>query len=123
MIVMEFKDILVGHSESVIAIAKILRNKILSLDSDISEDVFVGDLGHQASYSIGNIHNVIAVVSPAIDHCKIYLHYFDQVNAFQLELEGKGKHSRHISLKDPNDLPRAELKRVLHEITLVAKGM
>ncbi|MCP4120836.1 MAG: hypothetical protein GY751_03705 [Bacteroidetes bacterium] len=119
---MEFKDILIGHSESVIAIASILRNKILSLDSDISEDVFVGDLGHQASYSIGNIHNVIAVISPAEDHCKVYLHYFDQVSTYPLQLEGKGKHSRHISLHDPEELPRAELKRVLHEITLMAKG-
>lgn len=119
---LEFEDILAGRSEPVKAIARILRNKILSLDSGISEDIFGGKSVQNASYSIGRVNNVIAVLSPAADHCKLYLHHFDKVDTAPLKLTGSGKHSRHIKLHDPEELPRAELKRILHDITHIAKS-
>jgi hypothetical protein len=117
----EFEDILTGHTESIKAIARILRNKVLSLDSEIIEQIMGGDYVKGASYYIGEPGNVIAVIQPAEDHCKIYLHHFNDVDPGHLELEGSGQHARHIKLHDPDELPRAELKRILHDITHLVK--
>lgn len=120
--IMEFEDILSTHSDQVAAIARILRNKLLSLDSDIMETIYAGEAGHEAVYSIGAINNPVAAIQPQKAFCALHLYYFDQVPTYPLSLEGKGKRTRHLHFIQPEDIPRADLKRVLHEIVRVAKG-
>ena len=117
----QFEEMIDGFNESVKTISCILRNKILSLDSDIVEHVGGGSKVGGASYSIGTAYNMIALISPADDHCKLYIHHFDKVDTSPLKLEGSGKHSRHIKLHDITELPRADLKRILHDVTHIAK--
>ena len=62
------------------------------------------------------------MIQPADDHCKFYLHHFNEVDLGHLELEGSGTQARHIKLHDPDELPRAELKRILHDITHLVKS-
>lgn len=119
---MEFDDILASHSDKVAAIARILRNKLLSLNSDILETVYAGDAGHEAVYSIGTINNPIAAIQPQKEYCALHLYYFDQVPTYPLPLEGKGRRTRHLHFARAEDIPRADLKRVLHEIVRVASG-
>lgn len=120
---MEFEDILANHSDHVASVARILRNKVLSLDSDILESVYSGEAGHEAVYSIGAVNNPIAAIQPQKNYCALHLYYFDQVPTYPLPLEGKGKRTRHLHFARPGDIPRADLKRVLHEIVRVAKGL
>ena len=113
---MQFTDIIKGNSEEIVEVMTLLQTLILSLDERIEEDIYGGKVVKMASYSIGRKDNVIAVIGPGKDHCKLFLHHIDKIDSKGLKLEGKGKHTRHIKIKSRQQMDDAAYAEVLQKV-------
>lgn len=116
---MTFPEILEGYEKPIQEIAWKLRSLILPLHPDIGEDLNRTRTMSSAFYRIGSSYNVIMVIQPAKDHCKLYLHYTDRVDTRDLPLQGKGKHAKHIKLFEWDPSVEEDYRQVLKDITAI----
>lgn len=116
---MKLEDVLQGSSDSVVEVTLYLREIIKALDPRVEEGFYGGKVVKMASFSIGKSDNVIAVLSPAAHHLKLYLHHTDKVDTGDLKLQGKGKHAKHIKIESKEEVDEGLFKKVLGEITKV----
>ncbi len=114
---MNMKDVLSDCPSHVFASTNLLRKMILEIHPDIEEDFYGGKVVKMASYSIARNDNVIAVLSPATNHLKLYLHHVDKVDTGDLKLVGKGKHAKHIKIYTADEIDGDLLRNVLNRIT------
>ena len=75
-----------------------------------------------ASYSIGRPDNVIAVIRQAFSHVKLFLHHTDKIDTSGLQLEGKGKHAKHIKIKNKEAMEENVYRDVLEHVTQIVKA-
>ncbi|MBR9922311.1 MAG: DUF1801 domain-containing protein [Bacteroidetes bacterium] len=116
---MNFSEFLKKSPKNSGLIAEKLREMILPLDESIEEDLRVTKTMSSAFYSIGAPSNVIAMVNPGKEHCKIYFHHFEKVDIRGLKLEGKGKHSRHLKIKEWKEVDAETVRAILKDITRI----
>lgn len=114
---MSFEDMIADQSEQVKKIAIDLRQLILEIHPRITESIHGGAKVKLASYYIGSNFNVVAVISPSKDHCKLYLHHFDKIDLLGWTLHGKGKHSRHLKIDVLSAGEITSIQNILKEIT------
>ena len=119
---MEYNDILEGHSPDLVAIANYLKNLILSFNSKIKEDIYGGKTVKMASYSIARPTNVIAVLGLGKDHCKLFLHHVDKIDSNGLNLEGKGKHAKHIKIFRLQDINELIYRKVIGQVVEIVES-
>ncbi|MFK7848335.1 MAG: hypothetical protein AB8G77_23810 [Rhodothermales bacterium] len=116
---MVFEDIIEGQNQSVVEVVNYLRQLITSLDPEIEEGIYGGKVVKMASYSIGRADNVIAVVGPASNHTKLFLHHTDNIDAKGLKLEGKGKHAKHIKIQQLQVIDQSDRDVLLQVVAIV----
>lgn len=116
---MSFISILEEVPEEIVAIAHRLRALILDEDQPIEESIYGGKKVKMASYSIGRTDNVIAVISPAPTHCKLFLHHVDKIDSMGLKLEGKGKHAKHIKIFSLDAVDEAIYRDVIGQVASI----
>jgi hypothetical protein len=73
-----------------------------------------------ASYSINRKNNVIAVVGPAKDHVKLFLHHCDKLDTKGIKLQGKGEHAKHVKLFKLEDFDEDTYKNVIGQVVEIA---
>lgn len=116
---MTIDDLLRGKANSIQLIFHALRDKMLSASPRIVEELIGGSKVKMAYYGLGERNNPVGVIGPADDHVKLYIHHFDQVDTGDLQLEGSGKHARHIKLTSEDDL--SDIGRLLQEVAKVSE--
>lgn len=118
---MTYKDILEGQPTEMVEIMNTLHKLILELDPAVEEEFLGGAKVRMVSCFVGHRNNVVAVFGPAKNHCKLFLHHCDKIDTKDLKLEGKGKHAKHIKIKNLEQ-PDIELyKSVLLQVVEVCK--
>lgn len=116
---MEFKDIFSNRPASLFKLGEKIRHLILSLEQRIVETCHGGASVKMASYSIGKQDNVLAVISPSNDHCKLYLHHYDKIDSGTLGFQGKGKHAKHVKLYSLEGFDEEIFRPILKQIVKV----
>ncbi len=119
---MSFASILESVPHEISAIANRVRALILDHDLPIEEDIYGGKKVKMASYSIGRTDNVIAVIGPAANHCKLFLHHVDKIDPMGLKLEGKGKHAKHIKIFTLDAIDEAVYVSVIGQIAAIVSS-
>lgn len=120
---MIFEDILENKPEEMRGIALQVRSLILKTDKRIDEGVYGGEKVRMSLYSIGSDTNVLYGLGVDEDHVKLYLHHTGKpnVDVAGLKLEGKGKHAKHVKIKDMADDTKDRLSLAFESI-LEASG-
>ena len=116
---MKVEDVIAEHPEEITELFYKLRALILSLDERIDEDVYGGKVVKMVSFSVSRTDNVMAVLSPSENHCKLFLHYPDDIDAMGLKLEGKGKHARHIKIKPSDPWEEDKIQYALTQVLAI----
>lgn len=116
---MSFTSILGSVPEEIVAIAHRLRSLIMEYDLPIEEGIYGGKKVKMASYSIGRTDNVIAVIAPASNHCKLFLHHVDKIDPKGLKLEGKGKHAKHIKIFTLDTIDEPIYRSVIGQVAAI----
>ena len=119
---MTFDDISSGFPEPMIALAQSIREVILAQSPDITEHFHGSAKVRMGSYYIGPNTNVVAVLGLAQDHCKLFLHHTDKIDAMGLKLEGKGSHARHVKIRSIDELKAGPYGEVLAQVTRIVAG-
>ena len=68
---MDFEENISGKPPHLIAVAKKVRSIILDSDPEIQETIYTGKVMQGAGYFIGKSSNLVAIISPEDEHCKI----------------------------------------------------
>lgn len=113
---MTFAELFPADHPKLLQLGETIRQTIRSLHSELEEGFYGGAKVKMASYSIGRTDNVVAAISPATDHIKLYLHHFDKVDTSGIKLVGKGKHARHVKLYKEEDFDQSIFKPVLEKV-------
>lgn len=119
---MDFKDTFSNSPTTLFELGEKTRQLIISLHPQIVETCHGGATVKMASYSIGRPDNVVAVISPGKDHCKLYLHHCDKIESSGIKLEGKGKHAKHVKLFSKEDFDGEIFRPILEQIVGIALG-
>ncbi len=119
---MDFEDILKDRPEELHDIAFRLRKISKQLHPKISEDIYGGKVVRMVLYSIGRKDNPIIGFSLAKDHCQLFLHHFDQIELRGLQLYGKGKHARHLKIRNIAEIDAKVLSKVFQSILKIAQS-
>lgn len=118
---MTYNDIIEGQPAEIVELTHTLRDLILGLDSAVEEEFLGGAKVRMVSFFIGNRNNVVAVVSPGGDHCKLYLHHTDKIDTTGIKLQGKGKHAKQVRITSLAEVDIPTYKRVLGQVVEVCK--
>ncbi len=116
---MQIEDVTAGHPAEIVKLFDQIRQLILSLDDRIDEAAYGGKVVKMISFSVARADNVVAVLGPAKGHCKLFLHYPDDIDAQGLKLVGKGKHARHVKLRPEDDLDESVIKFVVGQVLAI----
>lgn len=119
---MEFKDTFSNSPAPLFQLGEKIRQLIISLNRQIVETCHGGATVKLASYSIGRPDNVVAVISPGKNHCKLYLHHCDRIDSRGIKLEGKGKHAKHVKLFSKEDFEEEIFRPILEQIVEIVLG-
>ena len=114
---MTLNDVLEGQSKKVQDIFHQLRNILVNVSPKPDEAFLGGAKVRMSSYSIAK--QMVCVLGPSKDHCKLYLHHTDKVSTGSLKLEGKGKHSKTVKVKEVTPELIKEIEVVLNNIAKI----
>ena len=74
-----------------------------------------------AYYFVGDYNNAVGVIGTAKDHCKLFLHHTDHINTAGLQLEGKGKHAKHVKIFSLDEIQQNSIySEYIKKIALIA---
>lgn len=104
-----FAALISPYPASVRTIAEWLRAELLREFPQLQENVSGGLRSGTALYSVGEPERVAVGVQPGDGFVKFFLHDHSLIPAGRFRLEGSGKHSRHIKLRDIPETYRDEL--------------
>lgn len=93
-----FEALLVPYPARVREIATWLRSLILDEFPQLEENVSGGRKVGTALYSVGGADRVALGMQPGERFVKLFLHDPDHLPPTSFELEGKGRHMRHVKL-------------------------
>jgi hypothetical protein len=91
------------------AIAEWLRTELMREFPQLQESVSGGLKSGTALYSVGGLEHVAVGMQPGDGFVKFFLHDHSLIRAGRFRLEGAGKHSRHIKLREIPQANRDEL--------------
>jgi hypothetical protein len=99
-------------------IAKRLRSIVTDVlgARGIDEGIYGGAAVALALYSRGGTANVLCGISPAADHCKLFVHYLRRLDHPTWVLQGTGKHALHIKLARAADVVTTDVAAILREV-------
>ena len=108
-----FDDLIEPFSADVRGAACTLRKAVRAAVPDAVETVSGGKSVGHALYSIGHATNVVCVIQPSANHCKLYLHRVARADAPGLVLEGSGKNSLHVKVASTKSAASADIAAAL----------
>ena len=118
---MNFEAILTYRPKALHEIVFRLRIISKQLHPEISEDIYGGKVVRMVLYSIGRKDNPIIGFALSKDHCQLFLHHFDKIELHGLKLNGKGKHSRHVKIRNVEEIDEDKLLKVFQSILDIAQ--
>lgn len=90
-------------------IAEWLRRELMTEFPQLRENVSGGLRSGTALYSVGSTGRVAVGMQPGDGFVKLFLHDYQLIPAGRFRLEGAGRHSRHIKLRELPTAWRDEL--------------
>lgn len=108
-----FEDIVAPHPPSVRATAAWLRALILECFPQVDEGIHGGAKMGMALYSVGSPDAVALGLQPGPRVVKLYIHDPELLETSAFELEGRGKHMRHVKFDEPPIELRDELVELM----------
>ncbi len=111
-----FGDLLEPLPTDVREVATRLRDIINATIPDADEAVSGGTKMGMALYSIDGPNNVICGIQPTDDMCKLFFHGWEHLRKSGYQLEGYGKHARHIKIRAARELEAEEIAKVLKTV-------
>lgn len=118
---MSFNSLLEGKPQPIQQIAMQLKGLALKSDKLIQEHIYGGDKNKVALYSLGRPDKVLYGIQLNDKHCILYLHYTEDADTMNLNIEGSGKQAKHVKLTSLSPELEAEIKQVMKNIIRVSK--
>lgn len=106
-----FAALIGPYPADVRAIAEWLRTELLKEFPQLQESVSGGLKNGTALYSVGDPDRVAVGLQPGDGFVKFFLHDHSLIPAGRFRMEGAGKHSRHIKLRE---IPAAYRDELMH---------
>ena len=110
-----FDALIEPFEPSIQKVALALRKLVQQAFPNFEEHIYGGLAIGNALYSCGGLERVLCGIQPAHDHCKLYVHNISDIKRKGLKLEGSGKHSRHVKVRQLNDENQEKLLWLLHQ--------
>ncbi len=104
-----FAALIDPYPADVRAIAEWLRAELLKEFPQLEENVSGGLKNGTALYTVGGPSRVAVGMQPGDGFVKLFLHDYELIPQSRFRLEGAGKHSRHIKLREIHEAYRDEL--------------
>ena len=108
-----FEDVLAGKPEEIQAIAKSLRDVIITVHPDCVEVPRPGE--PSAAYGVGEkkMREAYAYIMPQKSHVNLGFFHGVTLSDFEDQLEGSGKRLRHIKIHSVEEANRPVVQKIL----------
>ena len=108
-----FEQMVAPFPESIQQTAEMLRQVISSTLPQLTETIYGGNKIANALYSFDNPNQVVCGIQANEKVCKLFVHFYDQVQGMGFAIDGTGKHARHIKFSPSEDIDQQALAGVL----------
>jgi hypothetical protein len=104
-----FAELIAPFPQPIRETAEWLRALMLEAFPQLDENIYGGAKVANALYSIGSTTSVALGIQPGPKAVKLFIHDPEHLGKTSFELEGRGRHMRHIKLAAPPVERRDEL--------------
>lgn len=111
-----FEQMIAPYPAMIQTTASKLQHLILNNLPQLTEQVSGGNKVANALYSFTAPNQVVCGIQAGNNACKLFIHHFEQARGMGFNIEGSGKHARHIKFHHPDDIQADTLVPLLHKI-------